>query len=81
MLRRARAFVSFNFQNNLNGSALEFSNKLINLYAQSLGNWSYYLIAIAAFTTMFSTTLTTLDASPRVMSHCLNLFGNKKFSF
>lgn len=73
------AFVAFNSQNNLNGSALEFSNKLINLYAQSLGNWSYYLIAIAAFTTMFSTTLTTLDASPRVMSHCLNLFGNKNF--
>ena len=73
------AFVAFNSQNNLNGSALEFSNKLINLYAQSLGNWSYYLIAVAAFTTMFSTTLTTLDASPRVMSHCLNLFGNKNF--
>jgi Mn2+/Fe2+ NRAMP family transporter len=73
------AFVAFDSSNNLNGSALEFSNKLINLYAQSLGDWSYYLIAIAAFTTMFSTTLTTLDASPRVMSHCLNLFGKKNF--
>ena len=73
------AFVAYDSSNNLNGSALEFSNKLINLYAQSLGDWSYYLIAIAAFTTMFSTTLTTLDASPRVMSHCLDLFGNKNF--
>lgn len=73
------AFVAYDSSNNLNGSALEFSNKLINLYAQSLGDWSYYLIAIAAFTTMFSTTLTTLDASPRVMSHCLDLFGKKNF--
>ena len=37
------------------------------MYTQQLGNWSYAIIGLAAFTTMFSTTLTTLDASPRAM--------------
>ena len=36
-------------------------------------------IAIAAFTTMFSTTLTTLDASPRAMAKSTELLFNKTF--
>jgi Mn2+/Fe2+ NRAMP family transporter len=55
----------------------EFANQLISMYTKSLGNWSYIVIGIAAFTTMFSTTLTTLDASPRVMEKTSQiLFGN-----
>ncbi len=45
-----------------------FAKQLINLYTSSLGNWAYYIIATAALTTMFSTTLTCLDAFPRVMT-------------
>lgn len=41
-----------------------FASQLIGLFTQSLGTWSYYIILIAAFTTMFSTTLTCLDALP-----------------
>jgi Mn2+/Fe2+ NRAMP family transporter len=48
-------------------SGIAFAGKLIELYTQSLGSWSYWLIGIAAFTTMFSTTLTVLDAYPRVL--------------
>ena len=44
-----------------------FEQQLIALYTSSLGNGAYSIIGIAAFTTMFSTTLTTLDASPRAM--------------
>jgi len=44
-----------------------FASQLINLYASTLGDWATPVIAIAAFTTMFSTTLTCLDAFPRVM--------------
>jgi Mn2+/Fe2+ NRAMP family transporter len=47
------------------------------MYTKSLGNWSYIIIGIAAFTTMFSTTITTLDASPRAMEKTSQLlFGN-----
>ena len=45
-----------------------FAQQLIALYTSSLGNGVYWIIGIAAFTTMFSTTLTTLDASPRAMA-------------
>ena len=44
-----------------------FSAKLIELYTSSIGNWAYPLIALAAFTTMFSTTLTCLDAYSKVL--------------
>ena len=69
----------------MHGSGLEFSNKgvefagqLIELYTINLGETSYLVIAIAAFTTMFSTTITTLDASPRAMSKASQLILNKK---
>ena len=44
-----------------------FSTKLIELYTSSIGNWAYPIIALAAFTTMFSTTLTCLDAYSKVL--------------
>ncbi len=59
----------------------EFASQLINLYTDSLGNFSYIFIAIAAFTTMFSTTITTLDASPRAMNISSKLLFTKEFKF
>ena len=67
------------------GSGLEFSNKgnefagqLIDLYTSNLGQSWYMIIAIAAFTTMISTTITTLDASPRAMSKTVQLLFKQK---
>ena len=67
------------------GSGLEFSNKgnefagqLIDLYTSNLGESWYLIIAIAAFTTMISTTITTLDASPRAMSKTVQLLFKQK---
>ena len=75
------ALVMFNSGENFSGKAGVFSNQLITMYANSLGNWSYIVIGVAAFTTMFSTTLTTLDASPRAMNKTLELLTNKKQKF
>ena len=67
------------------GSGLEFSDKgnvfagqLIVLYTSNLGNAWYGVIAVAALTTMISTTITTLDASPRAMSKTVQLLFEKK---
>ncbi|APZ46821.1 iron transporter [Polaribacter reichenbachii] len=60
---------------------VEFASQLINLYTKNLGDFSYVFIALAAFTTMFSTTLTTLDASPRAMNRSSKLLFDKKFKF
>lgn len=66
------------------GSGAVFSNKgdvfaqqLIAMYTSSLGEWAAIFIGVAALTTMFSTTLTTLDASPRAMAHTTKLLGVK----
>ncbi|HUH29523.1 Nramp family divalent metal transporter [Gelidibacter sp.] len=70
------ALVMFQSGSTFSDKAGEFSNQLISMYTKSLGNWSYLIIGIAAFTTMFSTTLTTLDASPRTMARTSELlFG------
>ena len=70
-------FVMFNTGETFSNKAAIFSNQLIDLYTKSLGNWTYIIIGIAAFTTMFSTTITTLDASPRAMSRSLEILLNK----
>ena len=44
-----------------------FSGQLLELYTKSIGSWAYIVIAIAALATMFSTTLTCLDAYSRVL--------------
>jgi Mn2+/Fe2+ NRAMP family transporter len=67
------ALIMFNSGATFSNSAGVFSGQLIDLYTQSLGNWAHYIIAIAAFTTMFSTTITTLDASPRAMNRTTEL--------
>ena len=55
-----------------------FAGQLITLYTKNLGNLAYVFIAIAAFTTMFSTTITTLDASPRTMTKANDLLFSEK---
>ena len=58
-------------------SAGKFSGQLINLYTKNLGQGTYIIIAVAACTTMFSTTITTLDASPRAMAKTTSLLFEK----
>ena len=71
--------VMFNSGEKFSSSAGLFANQLIEMYTKSLGDWAYVIIGIAAFTTMFSTTLTTLDASPRAMHKSAQLLFNKSF--
>ena len=73
--------VMFNSGEIFSSSAGVFSGQLINMYTVSLGSWAYIIIGIAAFTTMFSTTLTTLDASPRAMAKTTQLLFKKASKF
>jgi Mn2+/Fe2+ NRAMP family transporter len=71
------ALIMFQSGESFSPRGSDFANQLITMYTKSLGNWSYVIIGIAAFTTMFSTTLTTLDASPRAMEKTSQLlFGD-----
>jgi Mn2+/Fe2+ NRAMP family transporter len=67
------ALVMFHSDKEFSSSAALFAQQLIEMYTTNLGNGAAVFIAVAAFTTMFSTTLTTLDASPRAMAKTTNL--------
>jgi Mn2+/Fe2+ NRAMP family transporter len=61
----------------LENSGGQFAKQLIGIYTNNIGSWAYIIIAIAAFTTMLSTTITCLDASPRALSEATSLLFNK----
>ena len=66
-------YVMYGSGTSFSNSGGVFAKQLIDLYTSTLGESFYIFIAIAAFTTMFSTTLTTLDASPRAMEKTSSL--------
>ena len=57
---------------------VKFAEQLLEMYQQALGNWAYPVVALAALTTMFSTTLTLLDAFPRSTGMSLELLFPKR---
>ena len=74
------AFVMFGSGQTFSNNGSEFANQLIKLYTANLGENVKIFISVAAFTTMLSTTITCLDASPRAMSQTLKLLNCKKIS-
>ncbi|WP_457610818.1 Nramp family divalent metal transporter [Lutibacter sp.] len=73
------AIVMYHSGEIFSGSAMQFSKQLISLYTKNLGSGTTIFIAAAAFTTMFSTTITTLDASPRAMTKTFDLLTGKSY--
>ena len=72
------ALVMYNSGESFSNKGDVFASQLIALYTQNLDEFTYIFISIAAFTTMFSTTITTLDASPRTMSKANDLLFSEK---
>ena len=72
------ALVMYNSGESFSNKGDVFASQLIAIYTQNLGKFTYIFISIAAFTTMFSTTVTTLDASPRTMSKANDLLFSEK---
>lgn len=75
------ALIMYPSGENFSNKGGEFANQLINLYQKNLGENFAVLIGIAAFTTMFSTTLTTLDASPRALEKTVSLLFSKNNTY
>lgn len=49
----------------LEGNTTQFSQKLLAVFTTNLGQWSYWVIAIAAFGTIYGTLITVMDAFSR----------------
>lgn len=56
-----------------------FAFQLIDLYTGALGPWARPVIVVAAFTTMFSTTLTVTDAFPRALERTCEILAPGRF--
>lgn len=61
------AFVMYGSGESFSDKGIAFASQLIQMYTNSLGQWAYWIIGVAALTTMLSTTITVLDAYPRVL--------------
>ena len=57
----------------ISNSSAGFAGQLISLFTTAIGQWSYTIIAIAAFSTMFSTTITVVDGYGRSMTRTFKL--------
>ncbi len=60
-------FVMYGSGKEFVNSAGGFAGQLINMFTGSIGQWSYWIIAIAAFSAMFSTTITVVDGYARAI--------------
>ena len=65
-------------------SSAKFANQVVNLYTETIGGWSYYIIAVAAFAIMFGTCIAVLDGYARAINRTsLLLFktGERKYTY
>lgn len=67
------ALVMYGTGESFSAGGVGFSQQLVKLYTETIGDWSRLLILSAAFITMFSTTLTCLDGYPRSLAACCAL--------
>ena len=71
------ALVMYGTGEEFSPSGAAFAGQLINLFTSSLGTWAYFIIAFAALATMVSTTITCLDAYPRVLEPTTKILVKK----
>lgn len=71
------ALVMYGSGNTFSSNGTQFAGQLIELFTSNIGSWAYIIIAIAAIATMSSTTLTCLDAYPRVLKPATELLFSK----
>lgn len=57
----------------LSGNSTVFADQVVTLFTDALGGWSYLIIATAAFSAMFSTTITVVDGFGRSMGETVRL--------
>ncbi len=65
------AYTVYGTGQQLDGGTTDFSQKLLTVFSSNLGAWSFPIIAIAAFGTIYGTLITVLDAFTRSFVHGL----------
>ena len=85
------SFIFFGSGEELPNNNSLFAHKIVTLYTQTIGNWSYIIIAASAFTVMFGTVLAVFDGYSRSLKRTVELLytfnngntshKNSKFSY
>ena len=63
----------------LSDNSVGFAAQLTGMYTSTIGDWVFVIIALSAFSTMFSTTLTVLDGYPRIIEGSINLLFDRNW--
>ncbi len=61
-------------------AGVPFANRVISLYTETIGPWSYYIIAAAGFSIMFGTLIGVFDGYSRALERTGELLFNTKGS-
>lgn len=67
------AYLIYGSGNVLPQGAAGFANGIVNLYTTTIGEWSYFIIAVAAFSIMFGTSLGVFDGYARSLERTSEL--------
>ena len=67
------SFIFFGSGEELPNNNSLFAHKIVTLYTQTIGDWSYVVIAASAFTVMFGTILAVFDGYSRSLQRTVDL--------
>lgn len=72
------SFIFYGSGEDLPNNNADFANTVINLYTQTIGDWSYLIIAASAFAVMFGTIIAVFDGYSRSLQRTVELLFTKK---
>ncbi|MDH3658170.1 MAG: divalent metal cation transporter [Nitrosopumilus sp.] len=72
------SFIFFGSGEELPNNNSLFAHKIVTLYTQTIGDWSYLIIAASAFTVMFGTIIAVFDGYSRSLQRTVELIFTKK---
>lgn len=67
------AYIFFGSNEPLPDNNALFANKVVGLYTETIGNWSYMIISTSAFSIMFGTIVAVFDGYSRVIQRTVHL--------
>ena len=72
------SFIFFGSGEELPNNNADFAHMVVTLYTQTIGEWSYLVIAAAAFAVMFGTIIAVFDGYSRSLQRTVELIFTKK---
>ena len=72
------AYIMYGSDNIISNNKAAFANDVVNLYSTTIGDWSYLIIAAAAFSIMFGTCIAVFDGYSRSLNKCIELLFQSK---